>query len=85
LQGWQWAGGLGVDAAPYFRVFNPLRQALTHDPKGDWLKRWIPASGGHPAPYKKPVIDLEFARRRYLAVAGRIARSDRQVGFLETP
>lgn len=75
LQGWQWAGGLGVDAAPYFRVFNPLRQALSHDPKGEWLERWVPESGGQPTPYKQPVIDLEFARRRYLAVAGSIAKS----------
>ena len=34
LQGWQWAGGLGVDAAPYFRVFNPVLQGERHDPEG---------------------------------------------------
>ena len=73
LQGWQWAGGLGVDAAPYFRVFNPLRQALSHDPQGEWLERWVPESGGDPGPYKGPVIDLEGARQRYLAAAKRIA------------
>ncbi|MBF6594645.1 MAG: deoxyribodipyrimidine photo-lyase [Thermaceae bacterium] len=75
LQGWQWAGGLGVDAAPYFRVFNLSTQAQTHDPKGEWLKCWVPESGGNPEPYKDPVLDLDFARRRYLAAAERIAKS----------
>lgn len=75
LQGWQWAGGLGVDAAPYFRVFNPVTQAQTHDPTGDWLRRWVPESGGYPEPYGRPVLDLEAARRRYLAAAARIGRA----------
>ena len=75
LQGWQWAGGLGVDAAPYFRVFNLTNQALTHDPGGEWLKKWVPESKGNPEPYKKPVLDLEAARRRYLAAAEKIAKS----------
>lgn len=73
LQGWQWAGGLGVDAAPYFRVFNPITQAETHDPGGEWLLRWVPESGGNPQP-RQPVLDLEQARRRYLAAAQQIAR-----------
>lgn len=74
LQGWQWAGGLGVDAAPYFRVFNLVTQAETHDPKGKWLKRWVPESGGSARHYKTPVLDLDVARRRYLAAAEKIAR-----------
>jgi deoxyribodipyrimidine photo-lyase len=42
LQGWQWAGGLGVDAAPYFRVFNLVEQGRRHDPDGAWLRRFAP-------------------------------------------
>jgi len=74
LQGWQWAGGLGVDAAPYFRVFNLIAQAETHDPGGAWLKRWVPESEGRPQPYKRLVPDLEQARRRYLAAAEKIGK-----------
>ena len=78
LQGWQWAGGLGVDAAPYFRVFNMTNQAQTHDPGGEWLKQWVPESEGSPEPYKKPALDLEAARKRYLAAAEKIAKSDKR-------
>jgi deoxyribodipyrimidine photo-lyase len=74
LAGWQWAGGLGVDAAPYFRVFNLITQAETHDPNGEWLTRWVPESNGGAQPYKPPVLDLESARKRYLAAAEKIAR-----------
>ncbi len=78
LQGWQWSGGLGVDAAPYFRVFNPVTQAQTHDPSGAWLRRWVPESWGRPEPYGRPVLDLEAARRRYLEVARRIGQASPQ-------
>ena len=40
--GWQWASGCGADAAPYFRIFNPVRQSETFDPDGDYLRRWLP-------------------------------------------
>ena len=40
--GWQWTAGCGVDAAPYFRVFNAIRQSEKFDPDGDYLCRWIP-------------------------------------------
>ncbi|BCZ93151.1 deoxyribodipyrimidine photo-lyase (plasmid) [Thermus thermophilus] len=72
LQGWQWAGGLGVDAAPYFRVFNPVLQGERHDPEGRWLKRWAPEYPSY-AP-KDPVVDLEEARRRYLRLAKGLPR-----------
>ncbi len=74
LQGWHWAGGLGVDAAPYFRVFNPIVQGARHDPGGAWLLRWVPESGGQPEPYGKPILEFETARRRYLEAASRIAK-----------
>jgi deoxyribodipyrimidine photo-lyase len=38
--GWQWASGCGADAAPYFRVFNPVTQGKKFDPEGDYLKQW---------------------------------------------
>jgi deoxyribodipyrimidine photo-lyase len=40
--GWQWTAGCGADAAPFFRVFNPIRQSERFDPKGDYLRRWLP-------------------------------------------
>ena len=41
--GWQWAAGTGTDAAPYFRVFNPVLQGRRYDPEGVYVRRWIPA------------------------------------------
>jgi deoxyribodipyrimidine photo-lyase len=40
--GWQWAAGSGTDAAPYFRVFNPVSQGKRFDPNGDYVRRWVP-------------------------------------------
>ncbi len=40
--GWQWIAGCGADAAPYFRVFNPVTQAAKFDPEGQYLRRWLP-------------------------------------------
>lgn len=40
--GWQWVAGCGADAAPYFRIFNPVRQGERFDPKGAYLRRWLP-------------------------------------------
>ncbi|MEO5596055.1 MAG: deoxyribodipyrimidine photo-lyase [Lysobacteraceae bacterium] len=40
--GWQWTAGTGADAAPYFRVFNPVLQARRFDPKGVYVRRWLP-------------------------------------------
>ena len=39
---WQWVAGTGPDAAPYFRIFNPVTQSRTHDPEGRYLRRWLP-------------------------------------------
>jgi len=41
-QGWQWTAGCGADAAPYFRVFNPVLQGEKFDPQGDYVRRWLP-------------------------------------------
>ncbi len=43
--GWQWTAGCGADAAPYFRIFNPVRQGETFDPNGDYVRRWVPELG----------------------------------------
>lgn len=40
--GWQWTAGCGADAAPYFRVFNPLSQSRKFDPDGEYIRRWCP-------------------------------------------
>ena len=40
--GWQWIGGCGADAAPYFRVFNPTLQSCKFDPEGRYIRRWVP-------------------------------------------
>ena len=40
--GWQWSAGCGADAAPYFRIFNPVRQGEKFDPDGDYVRRWLP-------------------------------------------
>lgn len=40
--GWQWTAGCGADAAPYFRIFNPITQGQKFDPEGDYVRRWVP-------------------------------------------
>ena len=46
--GWQWVAGSGADAAPYFRIFNPVLQGEKFDPRGDYVRRWLPELGGLP-------------------------------------
>lgn len=40
--GWQWSASTGTDAAPYFRIFNPISQSRTNDPEGRYIRRWVP-------------------------------------------
>ena len=40
--GWQWTAGCGADAAPYFRIFNPVSQGEKFDPSGAYVRRWVP-------------------------------------------
>jgi deoxyribodipyrimidine photo-lyase len=47
--GWQWTAGTGADAAPYFRVFNPVLQGEKFDPKGDYVRAWVPELARLPA------------------------------------
>jgi deoxyribodipyrimidine photo-lyase len=49
--GWQWTAGTGTDAAPYFRVFNPVAQGQKFDPDGLYVRRWVPELVGVPAKF----------------------------------
>ncbi|MGB0910477.1 MAG: cryptochrome/photolyase family protein, partial [Nitrospirales bacterium] len=49
--GWQWVTGCGADAAPYFRIFNPITQGIKFDPEGNYIRRWVPEIGKLPAPW----------------------------------
>ncbi|MET0053070.1 MAG: deoxyribodipyrimidine photo-lyase [Candidatus Thiodiazotropha sp.] len=46
--GWQWCAGCGADAAPYFRIFNPVRQGERFDPQGEYIRYWVPEIAGLP-------------------------------------
>jgi deoxyribodipyrimidine photo-lyase len=46
---WQWVAGTGADAAPYFRIFNPMIQGAKFDPEGDYVRRWVPELADLPA------------------------------------
>ena len=64
--GWQWVAGTGTDAAPYYRIFNPVTQAEKFDPEGDYIRRWVPELAKLPAPavfapWQAAAPDLETA------------------------
>lgn len=79
--GWQWIAGTGTDAAPYFRIFNPVLQSAKFDPNGDYIRKWVPelrmlsAKEIHTpwdfeikaAGYpEKPIVDREIVKDRTL-------------------
>ena len=79
--GWQWVAGTGTDAAPYFRVFNPITQGRKFDPGGDYVRRWVPelghlsgaavhepwdAEGGYDDGYPRRIIDHAQERKEAL-------------------
>ncbi|MCU1542476.1 MAG: photolyase [Microbacteriaceae bacterium] len=59
---WQWVAGSGADAAPYFRVFNPVLQAKKFDPHGRYIRRWVPELEAAEYP-PEPIVDLAQSRR----------------------
>ncbi len=81
--GWQWSAGTGADAAPYFRIQNPWSQSKRHDPKGEYIRRWVPelekvpAEQLHEPPaddrpiadgYPLPCLDHKTERERTLRI-----------------
>ncbi len=62
--GWQWAAGSGVDAAPYFRIFNPHLQTKKFDPDLKFINKWIPELNGFD--YPAPMVEHKAARQRAL-------------------
>ena len=62
---WQWAAGCGCDAAPYFRIFNPLSQAEKFDPQQRYIKKWIPELDSKD--YPAPLVEHHYARQRALS------------------
>jgi deoxyribodipyrimidine photo-lyase len=78
--GWQWTAGTGTDAAPYFRVFSPVLQGKKFDPRGAFIRRWLPELAHLPdellhepwrapqpvAGYPAPIVDHAMARVRAL-------------------
>lgn len=79
--GWQWVAGCGADAAPYFRVFNPVLQAQKFDAEGAYIRRWVPelqkiagdelfapwTAAVPPKAYPRPLVDLARSRDAALA------------------
>jgi deoxyribodipyrimidine photo-lyase len=74
---WQWTAGTGTDAAPFFRIFNPVTQGRKFDPSGDYVRRWVPelrsidGADVHepwqlpdpPAEYPRPIVDHAAERK----------------------
>ncbi len=81
--GWQWSAGCGVDAAPYFRVFNPVTQGEKFDSSAEYIKRFVPeladlpnkeahqpwTSLRPPKSYPAPILPLALGRDRFLETA----------------
>ena len=63
---WQWVAGSGVDASPYFRIFNPTSQIQKFDKKLEYIKKWVPDF--QELTYSQPMVEHKFARERCLEV-----------------
>ena len=65
IGGWQWASGSGLDAAPYFRVFNPTSQMEKFDKDLSYVNKWVPEL--NTTLYPEPIVEHKWARERCLA------------------
>lgn len=70
--GWQWTAGSGADAAPYFRIFNPVLQSEKFDPDGEYIRHWVPelrdcANKQIHQPQDDAIVDLKESRQQALA------------------
>ncbi len=63
---WQWAAGSGVDAAPYFRIFNPTTQIKKFDKEMEYINKWVPDL--QELNYPNPIVDHKMARERCLKI-----------------
>ncbi|MDM8085016.1 deoxyribodipyrimidine photo-lyase [Cellulomonas cellasea] len=79
---WQWVAGTGRDAAPFFRVFNPVAQGQRFDPDGDYVRRWVPelrgvAGAAVHEPWRLPAGTVDYPERLVdHAVERRVALED---------
>lgn len=70
--GWQWTAGTGTDAAPYFRIFNPVLQGAKFDPHGAYIRRWLPVLSQVPDKYvQEPWKMPQAVQRQAGCVIGR--------------
>jgi deoxyribodipyrimidine photo-lyase len=67
--GWQWVAGCGVDAAPYFRIFNPTLQGQKFDAQGDYVRRWVPELSALPNSHIHAPATLPEAQLSELGVS----------------
>ncbi|UCH60746.1 MAG: deoxyribodipyrimidine photo-lyase [Anaerolineales bacterium] len=66
--GWQWTAGTGTDAAPYFRIFNPVTQAKKFDPFGNFVRKWIPELFSVPTEYIHSPWELSLQQQKTIDV-----------------
>ena len=70
--GWQWTAGTGTDAAPYFRIFNPILQGKKFDPEGNYVRRWVPELANVPRKYIHTPWEMSTAdQQKYKVFVGR--------------
>lgn len=78
--GWQWTAGTGTDAAPYFRIFNPVLQSRRFDPSGGYIRRWLPELAALPdehihAPWEAGLSVPGYPSRPRVDHAGAVRRT----------
>ena len=61
VAGWQWVAGCGADAAPYFRIFNPILQGEKFDPEGNYVKKWVPEISNLPKEFLHKPWELDLS------------------------